>query len=209
MIQQAADVIIVATRNKGKVKEFAHALAFLGKPVLSMYDYPDVPEVVEDGETFVDNVRKKAKTVGDLLGLPVLADDSGLCVDQLDGAPGVYSARYAGEGATDETNNIKLLRELEQLHQGEDTEQPLLSPARFECHLALYDPADGQFVEASGTVEGWITSQPAGGGGFGYDPLFYLPAYEKTMAELTLTEKQAISHRGAALRELTEKLKQR
>lgn len=206
MIDKEAIVIIVATRNQGKVKEFAHALEFMGKPVRSMYDYPEVPEVVEDGETFADNARKKAKTVGDLLGQPVLADDSGLCVDKLDGAPGVYSARYAGEGATDEENNLKLLRELEDLQLGEDTEQPLLSTGRFVCHLALYDPANGQFIEASGSVEGWITSEPSGDGGFGYDPLFYLPTYEKTMAELTMAEKQAASHRGAALRELAEKL---
>lgn len=198
--------VIVATRNKGKVREFAHALAFTGKPVVSMYDYPSIPEVVEDGETFAENARKKAKTVGDLLGLPVLADDSGLSVDKLNGAPGVYSARYAGEEASDEDNNHKLLMELEKLQQGEDTEQPLLSTGKFICYLALYDPATGQFIESSGSVEGWITSEPAGGGGFGYDPLFYLPAYEKTMAELTLDEKQAISHRGAALRELVEKL---
>ncbi|MNN14857.1 dITP/XTP pyrophosphatase [compost metagenome] len=130
-----------------------------------------------------------------------------MCVDKLDGAPGVYSARYAGEGASDADNNSKLLAQLEKLQQGEDTEQPLLSTAQFVCHLALYDPATGQFVESLGSVEGWITSEPAGGGGFGYDPLFYLPAYEKTMAELTIEEKQAISHRGAALRELVEKLK--
>ena len=199
-------VIIVATRNQGKVREFAHALAFLGKPVKSMYDYPDVPEVVEDGKTFEENARKKAKEVGDLLGQSVLADDSGLCVDKLDGAPGVYSARYAGEGASDEDNNEKLLGELERLQLGEDTEQPLLSTAHFVCHLALYNPTTGAFTEASGTVEGWITSEPAGGGGFGYDPLFYLPEYEKTLAELTVSEKQAISHRGAALRQLAGKL---
>ncbi|MCK8488835.1 XTP/dITP diphosphatase [Paenibacillus sp. MBLB2552] len=199
-------VVIVATRNAGKVKEFAHALAPLGKEVQSLADYPEAPEVVEDGTTFAENARKKAKTVGDALGRTVLADDSGLCVDQLDGAPGVYSARYAGEGASDEDNNEKLLAELEKKRLGEDTEQPLLSTARFVCHLALYDPAQGQFIEASGEAEGWITSDPAGGGGFGYDPLFYLPAYDKTYAELTLEEKQAVSHRGAALRALAEKL---
>lgn len=208
MTPEQESVIIVATRNQGKVREFAHALEFLGKPVKSMYDYPEVPEIVEDGETFADNARKKAKTAGDLLGQPVLADDSGLCVDALDGEPGVYSARYAGEGAADEENNAKLLAELEKRRQGEDTQQPLLSPARFVCHLALYDPATGRFTEASGEVEGWITSEPAGGGGFGYDPLFYLPAYEKTLAELTLEEKQAISHRGEALRKLADKLGQ-
>lgn len=199
-------VIVVATRNPGKVREFAHALEALNKQVRSLADYPDIPEIVEDGETFAENARKKAQTLGDHLGRPVLADDSGLCVDRLGGAPGVYSARYAGEGASDEDNNEKLLAELEKERLGEDTEQPLLSPARFVCHLALYDPATGRFVEASGEAEGWITSEPAGGGGFGYDPLFYLPAYEKTFAELSLEEKQAVSHRGAALRNLAAKL---
>ncbi|CAM3079533.1 XTP/dITP diphosphatase [Paenibacillus sediminis] len=199
-------VVIVATRNKGKVKEFAHALAPLGKEVRSMYDYQGLPEVVEDGTTFAENALKKAKTVGDALGLPVLADDSGLCVDKLDGAPGVYSARYAGEGASDADNNAKLLSELKRLSEGEDTEQPLLSTASFVCSLVVYDPNTKQSIEAFGSVEGWITSEPAGDGGFGYDPLFYLPQFEKTMAQLTLEEKQAISHRGAALRELVVKL---
>ncbi|MCM3129903.1 MULTISPECIES: XTP/dITP diphosphatase [unclassified Paenibacillus] len=199
-------VIIVATKNKGKVREFAHAFARIGKEVKSMYDYPNVPDVVEDGTTFAENAWKKAKTVGDALGLPVLADDSGLCVDLLDGAPGVYSARYAGEGAADGENNEKLLSELESRKLGEDTEQPLLSPARFVCSLVLYDPATEEKLEAYGTVEGFITSETAGCGGFGYDPLFYLPSYEKTMAELSMDQKQAISHRGAALRDLMSKL---
>lgn len=196
------DTLIVATRNQGKVKEFAHAFAALGVEVKSMYDYPELPDVVEDGVTFAANAFKKAKAVGDALGLPVLADDSGLCVDALDGAPGVYSARYAGDHSADEDNNEKLIGELEQLRLGEDTEQPLLSPARFVCVLVLYDPVSGEKLEAEGHVEGWITSDPSGSGGFGYDPLFYLPSHEKTMAELSLEEKQLISHRGEALRKL-------
>jgi XTP/dITP diphosphohydrolase len=199
-------ILIVATKNKGKVREFEHAFAPLGLTVKSMYDYPDLPDVVEDGATFAENAFKKSKAVGDALGIPVLADDSGLCVDALDGGPGVYSARYAGENAGDDENNLKLLSELEKLKQGEDTGQPLLSTARFVCTLSLYDPSSGRELTAEGTVEGWITSEPAGGGGFGYDPLFYLAEYEKTMAELTLEEKQRISHRGTALRLLTEKL---
>lgn len=206
MIDNKEAVIIVATRNQGKVKEFAHALQFTGKTIKSMYDYPDIPDVVEDGATFADNARKKAKTVGDLLGKPVLADDSGLCVDLLEGAPGVFSARYAGEPSDAGANNAKLLQELEKLHQGEDTAQPLLSAAQFVCHLALYDPKTKQFIEATGIAEGWITSQAAGGGGFGYDPLFYLPEFEKTFAELTIEEKQKVSHRGKALRALADQL---
>ncbi len=199
-------ILIVATKNKGKVREFQHAFAPLGLTVKSMFDYPDLPDVVEDGATFAENAYKKSKTVGDALGYPVLADDSGLCVDALDGRPGVYSARYAGEDATDQDNNLKLLSELEGLKQGEDTGQPLLSTARFVCALSLYDPDTGREITAEGTVEGWITSEPSGAGGFGYDPLFYLAEHEKTMAELILEEKQKISHRGAALRLLTEKL---
>lgn len=196
------DVIIVATRNKGKIKEFSHAFAPIGKKVISMFDYPDLPDVVEDGETFAENALKKAKTIGDVLGLPVLGDDSGLCVEALNGEPGVYSARYAGEHGADEDNNLKLLAELGKLRLGEDTEQPLLSPAQFVCVLVLYDPVTGKHIETRGTVDGWITSQPSGNEGFGYDPLFYLPNFEKTMADLTLAEKQAISHRGEALRQL-------
>lgn len=202
------DTLIVATRNQGKVKEFSHAFAAFGTAVKSMYDYPELPDVVEDGTTFAENAYKKAKTIGDALGLPVLADDSGLCVDALDGEPGVYSARYAGEHGNDEANNQKLLAELEKLKLGEDTEQPLLSTARFVCVLVLYDPVSGAKVETEGTVDGWITSEPAGCGGFGYDPLFYLPSHEKTMAELSMEEKQEISHRGEALRQLVAKLQE-
>ncbi|WP_322907935.1 XTP/dITP diphosphatase [Paenibacillus campi] len=198
--------VIVATKNKGKVNEFAHAFAALGFDVRSMFDYPQLPDIVEDGTTFAENAFKKAKTVADALGVPVLADDSGLCVDRLDGAPGVYSARYAGEGATDADNNAKLLNELNELQLGEDTEQPLLSTARFVCSLALYDPLTGHTWTAEGAVEGWITATPSGAGGFGYDPLFYLPQEQQTMANLTIEQKQAISHRGEALRKLIASL---
>lgn len=205
-MKSESGILIVATKNKGKIREFQHAFAPLGLTVKSMFDYPDLPDVVEDGTTFAENALKKSKAVGDALGFPVLADDSGLYVDALDGKPGVYSARYAGEEASDEDNNLKLLSELEKLKQGEDTGQPLLSTARFVCALSLYDPASGRELTAEGTVDGWITSEPSGAGGFGYDPLFYLGEYEKTMAELVLEEKHKISHRGAALRLLTEKL---
>lgn len=124
----------------------------------------------------------------------------------LNGEPGVYSARYAGEGATDVQNNAKLLDALAALKSGEDSQQPLLSPAQFVCALVLYDPASGDKYEAEGSADGWITADAAGEGGFGYDPLFYVPEYEKTMAELTLEQKQAISHRGHALRALVSRL---
>jgi len=210
----SGQVVVVATGNAGKVKEFEHAFAQLGAEVRSIRDFDGLPEIVEDGDTFQANARKKAKTIGDVLGLPVLADDSGLCVDALGGAPGVYSARYAGEGATDADNNAKLLRELNRL-VGAAGDVPsseahgvvLLGGARFKCALALYDPAGGSFVDAEGAVEGRILSSPRGTGGFGYDPLFWLPELGRAMAELTTEEKQAISHRGAALRVLLEKLR--
>ncbi|CAH0119170.1 MULTISPECIES: XTP/dITP diphosphatase [unclassified Paenibacillus] len=195
------DVIVVATRNQGKVKEFAHAFAPFGKRVESMFDYPDIPDVVEDGETFEENAMKKAKTVAKALRLPVLADDSGLCVDKLNGAPGVYSARYAGEHHNDADNNKKLLEELGKMR--DDESNPLLSAAQFVCTLVLYDPDSEESITATGSVDGYITVEPRGTGGFGYDPLFYLPDLHKTMAELSVEEKQAISHRGQALKQLT------
>lgn len=201
--------IIVATKNKGKVKEFAHAFAALGKQVQSMYDYPNLPEVVEDGETFAANALKKAKVVANALGVPVLADDSGLCVERLGGAPGVYSARYAGAQATDALNNAKLLQALQGL-QAEESEHgkeaEFLSPAQFVCSLVVYDPATERMVEANGAADGFILPAPRGEGGFGYDPLFYVPEYGKSMAELTVEEKQRISHRGHALQQLIEQL---
>ncbi|RIX50512.1 RdgB/HAM1 family non-canonical purine NTP pyrophosphatase [Paenibacillus nanensis] len=203
-------VIVVATKNKGKVKEFAHALEKLGKGVSSLLDYPEIPDIPEDGDTFAANARIKAKAAGDALGVPALADDSGLRVEALGGRPGVYSARYAGEGATDSDNNAKLLRELSGIGATLGEELPdgskLLSRAQFVCALALYDPATGEFVEAEGTVDGVITDRPHGDGGFGYDPLFWLPQLGRGIAELTKEEKGAISHRGEALKALLVKL---
>lgn len=205
-------VIVVATKNKGKVKEFAHALEKLGKGVSSLLDYPEIPDIPEDGDTFAANARIKAKAAGDALGVPALADDSGLRVEALGGRPGVYSARYAGEGATDSDNNAKLLRELSGIGATLGEELPdgskLLSRAQFVCALALYDPATGEFVEAEGTVDGVITDRPHGDGGFGYDPLFWLPQLGRGIAELTKEEKGAISHRGEALKALLVKLEQ-
>lgn len=201
------DVIVIATRNAGKVKEFAHAMEKLNKRIASLLDYPSIPDIVEDGITFADNARIKAKAAGEALGVPALADDSGLRVEALGGAPGVYSARYAGVGAADSDNNAKLLRELNHIGAACAME-PLpdgtkfLSKAQFVCTLALYDPETGNFVEAEGTVDGFIVDRPHGEGGFGYDPLFWLPQIGRGMAELTKEEKQQISHRGEALKKL-------
>lgn len=209
-------VVVVATKNAGKAREFAHALSKFGKQTASLLDYADFPDIVEDGDTFAANARIKAKTAGDALGVPVLADDSGLRVRALGGEPGVYSARYAGEGAKDADNNAKLLRELARLEAegaiaAADTladGSKLLSEAQFVCALALYDPASGGFLETEGTVDGWITDKPHGGGGFGYDPLFWLASLGRGMAELTTEEKQQISHRGDAIKKLVALLEQ-
>jgi XTP/dITP diphosphohydrolase len=194
--------IVVATRNAGKIKEFAHAFQRLGKEIRSMYDYGGLPEIEETGATFAENAFIKAKAVAEALQVPVLADDSGLCVDALDGAPGVYSARYSGEEATDAANNRKLIAELARAGAKPSGPDGTLSTARFVCALVLYDPQTGNSVQAEGAVEGRILPEPRGQGGFGYDPLFYLPDLGKTMAELSLEEKGRISHRARALAEL-------
>lgn len=206
--------IVIATRNPGKLLEFQHALQTGDTIVTSLADYPDIPDIVEDGDTFVANARKKAKTMALALGIPVLADDSGLCVDALDGAPGVYSARYSGEGATDKSNNDKLLDELKAAAAQVDAKETdvwpadrsLLSKAHFVCVLSLYDPIEDEFIEAEGAVSGYIMDKPLGEGGFGYDPLLWLPQLGRSIAELSKAEKQQISHRGEALRKLLVKL---
>lgn len=210
----ASDTIIIATSNQGKLKEFQLAFASLGKRVLSMADYPQLPEVVEDGDTFKANALKKAQEVAEAIQLPVLADDSGLCVERLEGAPGVYSARYAGGHGDTKANNAKLLEELEKMpvsrteHEGlgEESEH-VLSAAQFVCCLVLYDPAEKRYVDVTGTCDGFIIDEARGEHGFGYDPLFYVPAFGKTMAELSPEQKQSISHRGNAIRKLLEVMK--
>lgn len=201
-------VLVVATRNRGKTKEFREAFAALGVEVRDLNETAGVPEIEETGATFAENALLKARTTAELLGLPVLADDSGLCVDALEGAPGVYSARYAGERATDADNNAKLLRELSQTAVAQDGPPAVFGTARFVSSLALYLPAERGHVGAEGAVEGMILREPRGDGGFGYDPLFWLPEFGRSMAELTLEEKNAISHRGRALRALLAKIKQ-
>jgi len=190
--------ILIATRNAGKLKEFQSFFAPWGWTVRGLGDYPDIPDVVEDGRTFLENARKKARALYEWTNLPVLADDSGLEVDALDGEPGVYSARYAGEGAGDEANNAKLLAAL----QGVPASR---RQARFRCVLVLIIDDQRQLV-AEGTCEGVILEQARGEGGFGYDPLFYVPSLGKTLAELPAEEKNRMSHRGAALRQLAAQL---
>jgi XTP/dITP diphosphohydrolase len=202
--------LIIATRNRGKTKEFREAFEQIGIAVKDLHDVEGIPDIEETGATFAENALLKAKAVADIVGLPVLADDSGLCADALDGAPGVYSARYAGQSAKDSDNNEKLLRELASLGErgslraeaGNSQEPRLLSAARFVCALVLYDPADGSKLEAEGAVEGHIMSEARGTDGFGYDPLFWVSSHGRSMAELSLSEKNEISHRGQALRRL-------
>jgi XTP/dITP diphosphohydrolase len=205
MIVGPGSVLVVATRNRGKTKEFREAFAALGVEVRDLNETNGVPEIEETGATFAENAYIKAKAAAERLGLPVLADDSGLCVDALGGAPGVYSARYAGERASDVDNIAKLLRELDA--SGAKPAPAPGGPAsygagRFVCALALYSPARGSRLEAEGSVDGWILSEPRGTGGFGYDPIFWLPEFGRTMAELAPEEKNAVSHRGRALRQL-------
>lgn len=190
--------IVAASGNAGKIAEIAAAFAALPVKVVALQEFAGVPEVEETGLTFADNALLKARHYSQSIGKPCLADDSGLEVDALDGAPGVFSARYSGPGATDAANNEKLLAALREVPEAKRT-------ARFRCVLA-FAGSQGEPLLAEGTCEGIILKEARGSGGFGYDPLFYVPALGKTLSELTLEEKNGISHRGQALRHMAEKL---
>lgn len=190
--------LVVATRNSGKLREISHLLAETEIRVLGLDAFADLPEVEEDGETFEANARKKAETVARLTGLLTLADDSGLMVDILNGRPGVRSARFAGADATDEENNRKLLADL----AGIPRER---RGAAFHCAMALCRPGD-ECLFFFGRVSGIILDAPRGEEGFGYDPLFLVREYGKTMAELPLDVKNRISHRGQALSQAVDYL---
>ncbi|MEZ4600329.1 MAG: XTP/dITP diphosphatase [Syntrophotaleaceae bacterium] len=192
--------LVVATGNRGKLKEIRKLLDESGIDILGLDDLGGLPEIIEDGHTFEENALKKADTVARATGLLTLADDSGLVVDALDGAPGVFSARYAGEGAGDDANNRKLLQGLAGLELSRRS-------AAFCCVMALCR-ADGWSRVFHGRVTGLITMEPRGDGGFGYDPLFLVPEYGRTMAELSLDIKNRISHRGQALRQAIAFLKE-
>jgi len=186
--------LLVASGNKGKILEIGRILDGCVGRIRSSADYPGLPAVVEDGATFEANARKKALSAALATGVPALADDSGLVVDALDGRPGIFSARFAGEGAGDAENNAMLLREL----KGVPPEQ---RRAAFHCVVALCFP-DGTCSTFDGELRGMILEAPRGSGGFGYDPLFLVPEYGKTLAELALDFKNGISHRGKALEKL-------
>ena len=181
--------LVIATRNAHKLEEIRAIFDFAGLDVGSAFDYPDMPDVVEDGDTFEANALKKAREIAGATGCWALADDSGLVVDALDGAPGIYSARYAGEHCSYADNNAKLLRELEGVED---------RAARFVTVIALSDPS-GVAQTVDGECPGVIIDQPRGARGFGYDPLFVPDGYDRTFAELDASVKNRIPHPGRAL----------
>jgi XTP/dITP diphosphohydrolase len=193
--------LVVATRNAGKLKEIRRLLSPLGVEAEGLDDLACQVEVVEDGDSFAANARKKATEIAVAIGRLTLADDSGLVVDALEGAPGIYSARFAGVDADDNANNRKLLQELTGV-------PPESRKAAFICAMALVTP-EGSCREFTGRLAGRILEAPRGTGGFGYDPLFLVPEYGKTLAELPLDIKNRISHRGAALQQVIAELAQK
>jgi len=186
--------LVIATTNPGKVAEMRDLLTGFPIQLKSLADFGPIPAVEEDGETFDENAYKKAGFTAKILGIPALADDSGLVVDALDGAPGVLSARYAGENATDEQRVVKLLKEM----QGKTNRK-----AAFECVLSIAVPS-GPALTYEARCEGLVVEQPVGQGGFGYDPIFFYPPLKKTFGQMTIKEKSQVSHRGIALNELRQ-----
>lgn len=190
--------ILIASKNKGKIKEIKKILVLPGVELLSFEEVGDWEDIEEKGETYEENAYSKAEALVKKFKLPVVADDSGLEVEALGGKPGVNSARYAGDKATDEERIRKLLNELSEVPEGE-------RKARFRC-LALYLSPSGEVITAEGVLEGKIGFEPRGSNGFGYDPVFIPEGYDKTLAELSLQEKNKLSHRGKAFRRLRDKL---
>jgi XTP/dITP diphosphohydrolase len=186
--------LVIATRNPGKTAEIKALLKDFPIEIKNLDDFGPIPEVEENGETFDENAYKKSSFTARVLGLPALSDDSGLCVEALEGRPGVHSARYAGENATDAENCQKLLADL----KGHKNRK-----AAFECVISLAVPT-GAALTYEARCEGQILEAPEGENGFGYDPVFFFPAYGKTFAQITREEKSRVSHRGKALTEFRE-----
>jgi XTP/dITP diphosphohydrolase len=186
--------LVIATKNQGKIIEIRDLLTRFAVKLKSLDEFGPIPQVEEDGDTFDENAFKKASFTAKILGIPALADDSGLMVEALDGAPGVFSARYAGENATDEQRVAKMLKAL----NGKTNRK-----AAFECVLSIAVPS-GPALTYEARCEGLIAKQPAGKNGFGYDPIFFYPPLNKTFAQMTLEEKSQVSHRGKALNELQQ-----
>ncbi len=189
--------LILASNNAHKLLEIKAILGGLFEEILSMREAGIEHETVEDGSTFMENAEKKAREIMELSGCCALADDSGLCVDALGGAPGIYSARFCGRHGDDSANNRLLLEKLQDVED---------RGAHYTCAIALARP-DGSIVEAEGYLYGEIAREEAGSNGFGYDPLFYLPDYGCTSAQISPEEKNRISHRAQALHLLVQKLK--
>ncbi len=188
--------LVIATGNPGKITEIQELLTGFPIEIKSLADFGPIPEVAEDGETFDENAYKKASFTAKILGIPALADDSGLMVEALGGAPGVLSARYAGENATDAQRVAKLLKAMQgQTHR----------KAAFECVISIAVPS-GPALTYEARCEGLIAEQPTGQSGFGYDPLFFYPPLNKTFGQMTIAEKSQVSHRGKALQELIQEL---
>ena len=188
--------LVLATRNRHKIGELVALLGNLGVTIRTLDEFPDAPDVVEDGDTCEANAVKKARTIAEFTGLPAVADDTGLEVDALGGRPGVYAARYAGEDATYEDNCRKLLRELMGVPRGQRT-------ARFLTVAAIALPSNGIRV-AQGTLDGVIAEEASGTLGFGYDPVFLIPELGKTLAQLSADQKNTISHRAKAFLKMRE-----
>ncbi|MAV64821.1 MAG: non-canonical purine NTP pyrophosphatase [Candidatus Marinimicrobia bacterium] len=189
--------LVIATHNKDKLLEIKRAFSSIQWDVLSLHDFVDIDEIVEDGKTLVDNALIKARTVFEKTNLPVLSDDTGLEVDALDGQPGVYTARYAGENCSYDDNVQKLLKDMSKI--------PFVNrTAQFKTVMVFKDEKKELIVE--GVVKGKISRESRGEDGFGYDPIFFVPDIGKTFAEMTMLEKNEISHRGKAIRNLIKSL---
>lgn len=186
--------LVIATRNKGKIAELNALLKDFPVQIKSLESFGPLPPLQEDGTTFEENAYQKASFASRILGLPALADDSGLSIEALDGAPGVFSARFAGENATDAQRCERILSEM----KGKKNRN-----AAFECVISIAVPT-GRALTYEARVEGLIAETPAGSNGFGYDPIFFYPPIGKTFAQLSREEKNSISHRGKALKELQE-----
>ena len=195
------ETVIIASTNQGKLKEFKELMKGLSVEVKSLKDFPEIGDIEENGASFAENAYIKAKAVFDATGCLSIADDSGLEVDALDGAPGIYSARYAGEEKNDTANNEKLLSEMNVVSDEN-------RGAQFHCAIVAIDQ-NGTRYDAEGIVRGHILRAPQGENGFGYDPLFYIEEFGRATAELSMDEKNKISHRGKAVRQIVEILKEK
>lgn len=184
-------VVVLASRNLKKSAEIRALLEPYSIPLKSVAEYPQAGEVVEDGDSFQANAEKKARETAEATGEWALGEDSGLCVDALGGAPGIYSARFSGEGATDERNNAKLIEELQNVPDEK-------RGAQYVCHIALADPTGKIRANVEATCRGRIAQEPHGENGFGYDPYFLIPEYRRTFGELSPLVKSQLSHRARA-----------